>query len=360
MLSMDKNVFSFKEEAKPSVELDKEEAEEIEAELVDTFFEEMFKMYDKKKIIIDFTDMIFLPVYLNLKIPLSPSYLFLDECQDFNLCQHRLIKNFISQGSIEKWIAAGDPHQAIYGFSGSHSESFDMFKNVENTVELPLDICYRCDTNIVDSANSVFNIMTPFKKSKGIVEDLTEEMYIEDIKDGSMILCRNSSPLVSIYFRLIGEDKQCFIKGKEIHKAVVNFCKDYKTMSVNDAKTDMYILSDKFSQDNTDEGRLKYYKFSENFENFLTLASNLKASRVSEILNKLDSIFKDDGEGIILSTIHKAKGLECDVVYILDEHLIPSKWAKSSKQLEQEENLKYVARTRAIHEMYFIDSKKLI
>ena len=57
----------------------------------------------------------------------------------------------------------------------------------------------------------------------------------------------------------------------------------------------------------------------------------------------------------MLCTIHKSKGLEADVVYILNENLIPSKFAKSAEQLKQENNLKYVARTRAKNELYFLN-----
>ena len=56
----------------------------------------------------------------------------------------------------------------------------------------------------------------------------------------------------------------------------------------------------------------------------------------------------------MLCTIHKSKGLESDVVYILNENLIPSRFATSKEQLIQEKNLKYVARTRAKKELYFL------
>ena len=45
-------------------------------------------------------------------------------------------------------------------------------------------------------------------------------------------------------------------------------------------------------------------------------------------------------------------------MYILNENLIPSKFAKSPSQLEQEDNLRYVARTRAKKEMYYLNLKE--
>jgi superfamily I DNA/RNA helicase len=46
-----------------------------------------------------------------------------DEAQDLNLAQHKLIDNLLGQGDIRKWVAVGDRRQSIYGFSGSHAGS---------------------------------------------------------------------------------------------------------------------------------------------------------------------------------------------------------------------------------------------
>ena len=76
---------------------------------------------------------------------------------------------------------------------------------------------------------------------------------------------------------------------------------------------------------------------------------------VDSLINKLKSLFIDKENAIMLCTIHKSKGLESEVVYVLNENLIPSRFAKSPEQLKQENNLKYVARTRAKNEMYFLN-----
>ena len=81
--------------------------------------------------------------------------------------------------------------------------------------------------------------------------------------------------------------------------------------------------------------------------------------KIEILLQSLKQLFAEpeDETVITLCTIHKSKGLEADVVYILNEFLIPSKFAKSSMQLEQETNLKYVARTRAKKELYYLTIK---
>jgi len=110
----------------------------------------------------------------------------------------------------------------------------------------------------------------------------------------------------------------------------------------------------------TDSQRMAHFVFKENFGNFKKLATHFckENETVDTLLGRLKCIFIDKENAIMLCTIHKSKGLEADVVYILDEKLIPSKFAKSPEQLTQEQNLKYVARTRARHELYYLNIEK--
>ena len=80
---------------------------------------------------------------------------------------------------------------------------------------------------------------------------------------------------------------------------------------------------------------------------------------MEEINEKIDEIFpkRDKKDGISLSTIHKAKGLEANNVFIACESLMPSKAAKKDWEIRQEYNLMYVAYTRAKNILGFIDEK---
>ena len=57
-------------------------------------------------------------------------------------------------------------------------------------------------------------------------------------------------------------------------------------------------------------------------------------------------------------TVHKAKGLEWRQVAILDPWRMPSKWAITEQDQQQERNIQYVAVTRAMEELHYIDSKE--
>ena len=57
---------------------------------------------------------------------------------------------------------------------------------------------------------------------------------------------------------------------------------------------------------------------------------------------------------IILTTSHKSKGLEFERVYVLRDDQFPSPKAKRPEDLEQEENAKYVAYTRAKDQLHIV------
>ena len=72
------------------------------------------------------------------------------------------------------------------------------------------------------------------------------------------------------------------------------------------------------------------------------------------IQEKIKSLFSDKKmRGVSLSTIHKAKGLECENVFI---YPAPNSNAKLEEwEKEQERNLEYVAYTRAKNKLKFLD-----
>lgn len=77
------------------------------------------------------------------------------------------------------------------------------------------------------------------------------------------------------------------------------------------------------------------------------------------LIEKIKSLFSDKKtKGIALSTIHKAKGLESDNVYICCPSLLPAKSAKDPWEIKQESNLEYVAYTRAKKKLCFLNEDK--
>lgn len=310
--------------------------------------------YNANTVVIDFNDMIYLAAREKLYIPVEPYYLMVDEAQDLNLAQHKLVENLIAQGTIIKWIAVGDRNQSIYGFSGAYSSSFDKFIDMGNVEELPLDICYRCATSIIDETNEVYDVMEYGKEEEGKVGVVTD---VNEIKGESMIICRNTSPIIKLYFSLLGSGMPVYIKGDDILTSITRFLKPYMNYTVAGTKQELQYKLDELQADKSEDARIKLYIFKENYANFKALVANMSTDYevIKVLIEKIKNLFKVKSKATMLCTIHKAKGLEADVVYILNENLIPSKFATSPEQLKQEKNLKYVARSRAKKELYYLN-----
>ncbi len=79
-----------------------------------------------------------------------------------------------------------------------------------------------------------------------------------------------------------------------------------------------------------------------------------KSSNMDHLKRMIADIFCPKKDAIVLSSIHKSKGLEYDNVFLLRPDLIPSKFAKTEEELRQENNLMFVAITRAKKEFKYI------
>jgi superfamily I DNA/RNA helicase len=78
------------------------------------------------------------------------------------------------------------------------------------------------------------------------------------------------------------------------------------------------------------------------------------------MLLKIRDFISATDDCIKLSTIHRAKGLEANRVFILNFDDLPV-FKANQKEWErtQEENLKYVAITRALNDLYLVKSEKI-
>lgn len=128
-------------------------------------FEEYQKVL-KEKGLYDFSDMILnvlkeLDVNENLKLDLQEQYQYLlvDEHQDTNFGQNKLIQILTDAEHLEgrpNLFTVGDDKQSIYRFQGASLENFKYFDKVYNDVKkIALEENYRSTSCILDSAHSL-------------------------------------------------------------------------------------------------------------------------------------------------------------------------------------------------------------
>ena len=315
---------------------------------------------------IDFTDMIWLPNVLFCKpIGMKYDWIMLDEVQDLSVCQREIILKCRKINT--RMILVGDKKQCIFSFSSADPQSFEKLKDIPNTITLPLSISYRCAENIVNFAKKLVPSIEP--NDDGRHGEIKYNTQIDDIQDGDMVLCRNNAPLMQVYVDLIKQGKKCFIRGKDIGLNMKNAVKTtgMDTLNVKLDKDGVFVrlYDELFDAINDIMGKYNVTYADAVETSFVarkldiikaleTLSNNINTSK--ELIDKISDIFSDKKKGgISLSTIHKAKGLEANNVYIVCNSLMPSEMAKKDWEIEQEYNLMYVAYTRAKNILGFVD-----
>ena len=122
-----------------------------------------------------------------------------------------------------------------------------------------------------------------------------------------------------------------------------------------------YFISGKCEQDTYGSGyianwtqytRESYFEVISCFIAGVKVSTTLGNKDIETLKTKIGLIFTDEIQGIVLSTIHKAKGLESNRVFIIRPDLMPLPNSRSW-QYAQELNLIYVAHTRAKTELIF-------
>jgi hypothetical protein len=226
-------------------------------------------------------------------------------------------------------------------------------------------VCYRCDRNIITLAKTeVPQIEAREGADDGVV---TYEAKIADVKDGDMILCRCSAPLVDLCMKYIANGVKAYVKGRDIGMNLINMIKKSKKAKISDLTAVFErelsrIIGKVIAKTHCTEQEAReseaYTAYQDKVKAIEILSEGLV--KCDDLISRIETIFSDDSKnGICLSTVHKSKGLESDRVFIIcpDKFLL-----KSCMQIpwmaEQEHNLQYVAYTRAKHYLGFINDFK--
>jgi DNA helicase-2/ATP-dependent DNA helicase PcrA len=304
--------------------------------------------------IIDFDDMCWLPVILNLR---GEQYdvVFVDEFQDTNKCMGQLAIRLVKPGGI--LIGVGDRYQSIYGFRGADAEAIPNLIHMLDAETLPLSITYRNPKCVVRLCNQKWPeipIEAAEWAEEGIIRSVSGEKAIDEYKVGDMVICRTNAPLVEPVFELIRRGIKATIRGRDIGKGLVAFIRKMRAVDIHDLviKASEYqkveVAKLVAAEKNTQAQALE-----DKIQTIIALADG--CTNVGQVEAKIDAIFSDKSEGVVFSSIHRAKGLEAERVYILHPELLPHPMAKKDWEKRQERNIEYVAYTRTLHELVFVN-----
>jgi DNA helicase-2/ATP-dependent DNA helicase PcrA len=324
----------------------------------------------QRKHLIDYNDMVYLPTALHTSTP-QFDFIFIDEAQDLNRAQLELVLACKSpQGRL---LFVGDRRQSLYGFAGADTMSISNIITRTQAQVLPLSICYRCPSLPIRLAQQVYPDIQPAPSAEsGIVAVVSQADFLRQVQPdetgGCAVIGRCTAPLVSLCLKLLQQGKKAKVRGRDIGAGIIDLVERlHKSKRFRFAaflelleeyrEAQLELLADKPENEMAIDALLDkvetvaafYQAYREDMSREATDAT------IGGFISYITDFFSDEDERqcILFSTIHKAKGLEFNVVYALPEK-VPHPLAKNAWQYEQELNAEYVLLTRARQALYFI------
>lgn len=307
---------------------------------------------------VDFDDLLYFAVRDGLRLPQFDN-VFVDEAQDTNVIQRAILRKLVHDNSL--LVAVGDAAQAIYGFRGADSDALQLIAQEFGAKVLPLTVSYRCAQSIVEFAKGYGNIEAAPGAAGGTLRSLPrkDEKFIDAFQAGDLVVSRCTKPLIEHAYGLLRARKSVYVLGREIGQGLVVLVNKQKAKGIDQLISKLEASTQREVQKLIAKGRDAQAEAVQDKADcvfFLIGTLDENNRTVPALIRVIEELFADKANAVKLATIHKAKGLEADRVFWLNHDYV-CKWARQDWQKQQEQNLCYVAATRAKSELVLIPQK---
>jgi DNA helicase-2/ATP-dependent DNA helicase PcrA len=317
-------------------------------------------------------------------------FFVVDEYQDVSPLQQALLELWL--GDRRDLCVVGDVSQTIYSFAGASSDHLLGFSTrYRDATVVRLEQNYRSTPAIVETANRLMRgragaLSLHAAVSTGKSPEPTVTAHVTDSAEARAVATRIAEQIaagtkaqdVAILYRLNGQAAALeaalgdagvsyqlrggtrFFELQEVKQAlmmlkgaVVGATREPLFKTVSDV-----LRSLGWTQD-APEARGAVRDRWESLNAIMGLAEASAATVtlrefVDELFERSASQHEPTMNAVTLATLHSAKGLEWDTVYIVgvSEGLIPVSYAKSFEAIDEERRLLYVGITRARQRLY--------
>jgi DNA helicase-2/ATP-dependent DNA helicase PcrA len=341
----------------------------------------VFREYERRKAaegLIDFEDLLELAVQMfehngGARETFRAQYraFTVDEYQDVNLLQQSLLDLWL--GERDDLCVVGDDYQSIYSFTGASPEHLlGVPKRFPQALVVRLEENYRSTPQVLALANKLVpNLGGAEKTLRPTLADAGEPVvrpYPTPEDEGEAIVAeirRLGEPLEEI--AILARTNARLTDFEELlHEAGISF--QGASLLERDAARRITRRLERSTEDAAgavraaalDSGWLEQLpdKLGErevvrqtDLARIVRLAAQFDgdaAAFVADLRQRFDS-GGDGARGVNLLTLHRAKGLEFEAVFIprLQEKELPSKQARTPEEIAEERRLLYVGMTRA-------------
>ncbi len=299
---------------------------------------------------------------------ITKTVLVIDEAQDMNADEFALVNILIDQNEDMRVIAVGDDDQNIYEFRGASSKYLEQFITEQNAVKHELIENFRSKNNLVEFTNKfVESIGHRLKEnnisakrlengkirlisyqSRNLISPLVNDILTTDLSGSTCILTKTNEEALQITGQLLKNGMQAKLIQTNDGFSLQNILEVRFFLDQLNLGDDVFVIGDDIWSNAKRELRNKFQQSSklEICNNIIAdfEATNPKKKYKSDLdvfirESKLEDFISANGETILVSTIHKAKGKEFDNVFLMLENF--------NCFTDVEKRQLYVAMTRA-------------
>jgi DNA helicase II / ATP-dependent DNA helicase PcrA len=311
--------------------------------------------YQERTKSIDFDDQLWLPIVLKMEFP-QYDYVLVDEVQDLSAVQIQMILRSCAPGG--RIIAVGDERQCIFAFRGADYRTMARVKEALSAKVLPLSVCYRCATSIVREAKTIVaDIEAAPGAPEGVVRHTALDKVGAEVQPGDFILSRTNAPLMELCMELLRQGRPAVIAGVDVTEKFESMILRSRAKDVEEllAWVESWLEREveRLEKKNIDPKRAE------------DLAACMRVlcedvQTLGQVRARMKSMFADKASDsmIVLSSTHRAKGLEKDRAFLLRWTFCAGKEDQTEAERIEEENLLYVAITRARKELVYVTERQ--
>lgn len=308
--------------------------------------------------VVDFDDQIWLPVVLGLRPKWGYDYVFIDEAQDMGEAQLRLLLSVVKPGG--RIVIVGDPRQAIYGWRGADPKMWTKLIARLDAKVYPLTVTYRCAKSIVAEANTIVrDLQAKPGAPDGVVQNIDRAQMLKMIAPGDFVLSRANAPLVDACTSAIRAGIKSNIQGRDLGETLSALIDKARADDVDE----LIEWVEAWRLKNVEKRQKKGHDPTPIMDRAACLIAFCEGAKtVGEVRRNIATMF-DDGDDrtrVIFSSVHRAKGLERERVFILRPSFMKPRPYMTDDGVDtfgvpvEEENLYYVAVTRAKSALYIV------
>lgn len=342
--------------------LSPEQADELRAQLVEHAGQVLVTCAEEPSAH-DFDDMLWLPVIHGWS-PGQWDWVVVDEAQDLSRVQLELIASTLApEGRL---MVVGDDRQAIYRFRGADHQAFDALAQRFACRILPLSITYRCPGLVVDLARKLVPDYEAGEGAPAGVVSRVETLKASELKAGDFVLSRKNAPLVRHAIKALAAGVPAAIAGRDLAKDLGMILGAMARRCGGDRESVLQALQEHYGR-RIREASLRDIDPGPMMDELDCLQALIDARpSIAEAIELLDKLCAErPGNTVLFSSVHRAKGLERDRVFLLMGTFRASFGASDDEDdrpgrrgdAQEEANLLYVATTRARRSLVLVSGE---